>query len=188
MFHRIRWARVFTDALGDNAEEGFTFLKAIVPPIKAIPAAFFGHSAAKRIDKLLRESIVETSSHVPETVCEQVIRFISLLVEKNHFQDIDSILQKIEEYIDRKNGILTFITEVAAPLDYEFEEDLKQKIAQAIGVSKIKMIMRYDPSLIGGYRLQCNGFYVDASLKGQMEKMKLMLEEAALNAEGIIHG
>jgi F0F1-type ATP synthase delta subunit len=44
------------------------------------------------------------------------------------------------------------------------------------------MHARVLPELLGGYRLRTGGYYVDASLKGQMNEMKTMLEEAALAA------
>jgi len=180
VFHRIRWARVFSETLGDNAEDGLAFLKVLVPPVKTIPGILYGHTAAHRLEKMLRESITITSIPVSKTVSEQVIRFISLLVEKNHFRDIDTILQKTEELIDRRNGILTVTAETAAPMDRTSEEELKQKIARTLGMAKIKMNILVIPGLMGGYRLRFGGFYVDASLKGQMEKMKAVLEEAAL--------
>jgi len=194
VFHRIRWARIFAAALGENAEAGLALLKALVPPIKTIPDTLHGHTAAHRLEKMLRESFAD--GNISGIVSEQVIRFISLLVEKNHFKDIDSIIHKTEELIDRRNGILTVTAETALPMDSAFEEEFKQGIAQAMGVTKIRMNKRHIPALLGGYRLQFSGFFVDASLKGQMEKMKAMLEEAAMRVssapsapdEGIIHG
>jgi F0F1-type ATP synthase delta subunit len=39
------------------------------------------------------------------------------------------------------------------------------------------------PELLGGYRLRIGGFYIDASLKGQVEKMTSDLETAVLASE-----
>lgn len=181
MVHRIRWAREFVNALGANASEGLLFLQALVPSVKAIPGALFGHVVARRFEKMMLESLFDSNCPAKGTVPEQVVRFISLLVEKDHFRDIDTILLKIEELIDRKNGILTVTVEAASPMDAGFEEEFRQRIAQAMGVAEIKMKTRHVPGLLGGYRLQCGGLFVDASLRGQMEKMQAMLGEAVLH-------
>ncbi|MCL2128284.1 MAG: hypothetical protein FWH38_08515, partial [Treponema sp.] len=57
MFHGSRWASVFVNVLGENAETGFSCLKVIVPPVKTIPGPLFGHSVSRRLEKLLRESV-----------------------------------------------------------------------------------------------------------------------------------
>jgi F0F1-type ATP synthase delta subunit len=195
VFHRSRWARVFADGLGKNADAGLAYLKALVPPIQTIPDELSGRAAALRLEKILRESAAAVSSGDSCPASEQVIRFISLLVEKKHFGNIDAIMEKIEEILDRRSGILTVTAETATPMDGALEEELKGRIAQAAGASKVKMKTRQVASLLGGYRLQIGGFYIDASLKGQVEKMKTMLEEAVLRIDappspekGMAHG
>jgi len=183
VFHRSRWARVFADGLGKNADAGLAYLKALVPPIQAIPDELSGRATALRLEKMLRESVAAANLGDSGPAAEQVIRFISLLVEKNHFGNIDAIMEKIEEILDRRGGILTVTAETAAPMDSALEEELKRRIAQAAGASKVKMKTRQVASLLGGYRLQIGGFYIDASLKGQVEKMKTMLEEAVLRID-----
>ncbi|MDR0302025.1 MAG: F0F1 ATP synthase subunit delta [Treponema sp.] len=170
-----RWAVVFISVLGENAQEGLSCLKALAGPVKTVSGALFGYSAARRLEKLLRESVsaVQNSGGI---VVEYVIRFITLLVEKNQFKYIDLILQRIEERIDGRNGTLTVIFESAAPMDGVLEEELKTRIARQTGAVNVKMKTRLVPDLLGGYRLRVGGFYVDASVKGQMEKMQAELE------------
>jgi ATP synthase F1 delta subunit len=119
---------------------------------------------------------VGQQSSVVKNSCEYAIRFICLLVEKNQFRNIDMILQKIEEALDAKNGILSVSVESASPLDDVFEGELRRRIIAQTGAADLKMNTLVVPSLLGGYRLRIGGYYVDASLKGQIEKMKADLE------------
>jgi F-type H+-transporting ATPase subunit delta len=170
MFHGNRWAGAFISTLGDNAGEGFICLKAIVKPLKSVSDVLYGYSAARRLETILRSAVDVKNS------CEYAIRFICLLVEKNQFRNIDMILQKIEEALDKKNGILSVSVESAFPLDDVFEGELRRSIIGRTGAADLKMNTIVVPALLGGYRLRIGGFFVDASLKGQIEKMKADLE------------
>ena len=171
MIHANRWAAVFITVLGDNAAEGLLCLKAMVQPIKTVSGALFGYSAARRLEKLLRES-----AGTQDITVEYAIRYITLLVAKNQFKHIDIILQKIEERIDERAGTLAVTIESASPLDNAFEKELKRRILERTGAADIKMKTRLVPALLGGYRLRAGGLYVDASVKGQMDKMRAGLE------------
>ena len=176
MIHGNRWAAVFITVLGENAAEGLACLKAIVQPVKTISGALFGYSAARRFETLLRESAGGVGG-ANDTV-EYVIRYITLLIEKKQLKYIDIILQKIEERIDERAGTLAVTVESASPLDSVFEKELMRRIVERTGAANIKMKTRLVPALLGGYRLRAGGLYVDASVKGQMDKMRAVLEAA----------
>jgi F-type H+-transporting ATPase subunit delta len=198
MFYGNRWAAAFINTLGDNAGEGFVCLKALVNPLKGVSGLLFGYSAARRLEAMLRDSCtaINTSAFnintdtvnintntvnintngVNTTALEYVIRFIILMVEKNQFRNIDLILRTIEESLDMKNGILSVTVESAVPLDDVLEDTLRRRIIAQTGAADLKLKTILSPSLLGGYRLRMGGYFIDASLKGQMEKMKADLE------------
>jgi F-type H+-transporting ATPase subunit delta len=178
MFHVDRWAAVFVNTLGDNAGAGLDCLRAMVPAVKNIPA-LFGLTAGRRLEKVLRESAADfpaeagapSGAGAPAGALEYTIRFITLLVEKKFFGNIDRVLEKIEKNLDERKGILEVIAETASLPDEAFKEERKQLIARQLGVAGVKMKWKFVPELLGGYRLRIGGFYVDASLKGLAEKM-----------------
>ena len=185
MFHGDRWANAFVSMLGENAEPGLLWLKALAG---AIPRAMSGYPAARRLEKVLRESVgVVGYPGGMETVGEFVIRFVALLVEKGRFKHVSYVMEKIEERIDAQNGALAVTLESATLLDNTFVEEFGQRIAERTGFAKVKIKTRPVPELLGGYRLQIGGFYVDASLRKQVEKMKADLEAAAF-ASAIVVG
>jgi F-type H+-transporting ATPase subunit delta len=173
VFHRYRWAGVFVNILDGNAEEGLGLLRVLVKPVKTIPGALFGYAAASRLEKILLES---SGGFAGDTqVYAHVIRFIVLLVQKNCFIHIDIIMQKIEELVDEQKGILAVTVESAVPINGDSEQELRQKIMERTGAKAVKMKLQIVPDLLGGYRLLIGGFYIDASLKGQIEIMQSAL-------------
>ena len=187
MFHANRWAVVFDTVLGENAESGLACLRALVQPVKAIPGELSGHSAARQLEKILRESAAAFSGaatfggnafsgNTSDAAVEYAIRFITLVVEKDQFGNIDVILRHIEDRLDARRGVLNVTVESASPLDDVLEEKLRRQIKERLGATEVTMKVQVIPQLLGGYRLRLGGFYVDASLKGQVERMKADLE------------
>jgi hypothetical protein len=189
VFHADRWAGVFETVLGENAEAALACLKAMVPPVKAVSGVLSGLSAARQLETILRESADaafggntysttsgNTSGNTSAGAIEYAIRFITLAVEKKQFKHIDMILSRIEERLDMRRGALTVTVESAVPVDGVFAEELRRQIMKRLGAGEVTMKIQLAPELLGGYRLRFGGFYIDASLKGQIGKMKADLE------------
>lgn len=189
MFHGERWASAFINTLGENADAGLACLRAIVPPVKAIPGALFGRGAALQLERLLRDAAGSTvraggGAGREDKPMEYAIRFISLLVERDCFRHIDPLLRKIEKKLDDAKGILDVTAESASSMDSGFEEDLRRMIKERTGAAGIKMRTKVVPELLGGYRLRIGEFSIDASLKGQLEKMADKLAAVSATAAG----
>jgi len=182
VFHADRWVGAFLAVAGDNAESAFLCLRAFAPPVKSIRGVFFGHNASAELEKMLRESVNACGITKDPPAVEYAVRFICLLVEKDCFRYIDSLLARMEQKLDEQRNILALSLEAAAPVDRGFEEKLTRIIKEKTGASGVKMKTSVRPELLGGYRLRVGGyaagggFYIDASLKGQIERMKADLE------------
>jgi len=177
MFHAARWAEAFLSVSGKDADDAFLCLKALSVPVKSVHGAFFGHGASAELEKILRESARKATGGEKEIApaVEYAIRFISLLVEMNSFRHINLLLQRIEQKLDKQKGFLALSLEAASPLDSGFEKELTQMIKEKTGASGVKMNVSIKPELLAGFLLRVNGFYVDASLKGQLDAMKIGL-------------
>jgi F0F1-type ATP synthase delta subunit len=162
---------------GKNAEDAFECLKVVAQPVKSARGVFFGHSAAAELEKTLRDSVTASASGAePPVAAEYAIRFICLLVEKNYFRYIDVLLSGIEQRLDKQKGVLSLSLETASTVNSGFEAELTRAIREKTGAAGVKMKTSVKPELLGGYRLRMGGFYIDASLKGQLAKMKADLE------------
>lgn len=179
MFRKEVWAGVFVSSLGANADAGLLCLKALVPPLKANPRVLSGHSMAMRIEKDLREAFT-AAGYAKKAFAEFVIRFTATLIEKGRFRHIDSVTGKISEMLDAQKGILEVILESPAVLDKAQLEEFKKGIAKKTGAAEVRIKTQENPELLGGYRIQVGGFFIDASLKKQLENLKTDLETATL--------
>jgi ATP synthase F1 delta subunit len=185
MFHAGRWAGAFLSVSGKDAYEAFLCLKSLAAQIKTVQGVFLGHNASLKLEKILRESCASTGSIADSAAVsteitpdvEYAIRFLCLLVEKNCFRHIGLLLQRIEKNLDEQNGIIDVTVEAAAPVDSGFEKDMEKMIKEKTGASGVKLETRVRPELLGGYLLRIGSFYVDASLKGQLESMAAHLGE-----------
>jgi len=181
-FHVDRWAAAFLAVGGKDAEDAFLCMRALTSPVKSVHGAFFGHGASAELEKILREGAAAYAgvsgknaaegSTAATPALEYAIRFICLLVEKNRFRYINLLLQKIEQKLDEKKGILALSLEAASPIDSGFEKEFAQMIKEKTGASGVKMKTSVKPELLGGFLLRVKGFYVDASLKGQLDVLK----------------
>ena len=194
-FHAQRWAKVFLGASEEKAQEAFLCLKEIYAPVKLRQGAFFGRVRSFRLEKILRECAAKTAdAGYCGTVLEIAIRFICLLTEKKCFQFIDLILEKIEQMLNEKNGIIDVTVESAFSVGGDFKKELEKNIIKminteydevprvtynevprvrgAVKAEGVKIKTQINPQLLGGYLIRINTFYIDASLKGQLEKMK----------------
>ena len=160
---------------GANAEGTFECFKAIAQPVKSLRGVFFGHNASAELEKMLRDAAGASGAEPPVAV-EYAIRFICLLVEKNYFRYVDILLPVIERKLDEKKGVLSLSLEAASAVDGGFEAELARTIREKTGAADVKMKTSVKPELLGGFRLRIGGFYIDASLKGQLAKMKADLE------------
>ena len=192
-FHADRWAGAFFAVSGENADAVFLRLKALAPGIKSVRGAFFGYGAAAKLEKVLRGSSLqgsplqgsallgsEDSGGITDQSVEYAIRFICLMVEKKCIRRIDSLLAKIGEMLDERKGILNVGLESANLADSGLIEEMTRNIREKTGAAEIKIKTCVRPELLAGYVLRIGSFYVDASLKGQLEKLTADLRAAGI--------
>jgi F-type H+-transporting ATPase subunit delta len=184
VFHAEKWVKAFFAVSDNNADEVLFYIKIFVTQVKKIHGAFFGHSASAKLEKVLLESAGSAGIIETTPAALYAIRFVCLLVQKNCFKYIDLLLARIEQMLDEHKGILDITIEAASPPDSAFEEELAQMIREKTGAAEVKIKARVRPELLGGYLLRIGSFYVDASLKGQLEKLSADLNQAAKSAHG----
>jgi ATP synthase F1 delta subunit len=175
-FPTEKWAEAFLAVTGKDVEEVLLCFKTLSDAIGRLPGAFFGYSASIHLENILRESAGKDINNSIEIS----IRFICLLVEKKAFKFVNSLIRRIEQKLDEEKGILAVSVESAAPIDNDNKNELIQTIKEKLGAKEIKMMTRIRPELIGGYILRINGFFIDASIKGQIEMMRKDLYAAGV--------
>jgi F-type H+-transporting ATPase subunit delta len=182
MFHAGRWAQAFLSVSGADANEAFLCLNALAARVKTFHGALMGHTASLKLEKLLRESVAssaatsEASGGTKTTpAVEYAIRFLCLLVEKKYLMHLGLLLERIEQELDKQNGILGVTVESAVAVESGFEKELTRMIKDKTGAAGIKIKTIVRPDLLGGFLMRIGSHYIDASLKGQLESMAAYL-------------
>ena len=145
------------------------------------------HDLLKR-EKGLREAL--TSPFIPaskkqkiaqevlETIKAQpkVSRFLLLLIENERFELLSEILVSLPELWNKEHGVVTFEVSSVIPLNEEQKLNLQTKL-EVIEKGPVALEYIQNPSLIGGLSLRKGNIVYDASLKGDLEKLKAKIIE-----------
>jgi len=180
MFIPERWVAAFINSIsaqGAEAEEGLDVLKVLSRWGKSLPGAVFGSSAAQKMEKLIREGIAKVSSpggtRLPSPAMETAIRFFILLVKRNSFSHIDTLIDEIQKFLDRKNGIVKATVEYVPP--QADDARIKEAITKRTGAARVELEWLLKPELIGGYRLRIGDDVIDASIRSQLQQLEACL-------------
>jgi F0F1-type ATP synthase delta subunit len=183
MFFAERWAVAFTSALdalpGDsgkpeacrNLEEGLDLLKVLVHRVKKIPGYISGRTVALHVGAMLRSAAGTAGISLEDGRAEAVIKFISLLIWKNNLKHTDAVIRKIEAILDKRKGVLQVGLETVFSVEEDFAERLKSTIRRKTGAGEVRLQVKENPALLGGYRLMIGNNLVDASLSTLLQKM-----------------
>jgi F-type H+-transporting ATPase subunit delta len=176
MFLSSRWALAFIKAAADSGagESGLSALKILSQRIHKIRGMVSGTAAATQVLRFIRQA--EQKSGVPEDAALKTAScFIALLIERKKFTRVGEIIGEIEKITDDRNGVVSVTIEEAARGSESGEKEFAGKLEAALKknsrVAEIKVAVKTNPDLIGGYRLRVGDEVIDASIKRQLQIM-----------------
>jgi F-type H+-transporting ATPase subunit delta len=104
------------------------------------------------------------------------VRFILLLIENSRFMLFSEILENLPEFWNELKGIATFEVFSVIPLTEDQMRRLTEKLER---LEKKPVFLKYrkDPSLIGGLSVQKGNIVYDASIRGNLERLKQLVIE-----------
>jgi F-type H+-transporting ATPase subunit delta len=174
MFNPGRWAAAYINSLGPDSGEGLEALRVISAWVKKLPGAMFGSFQAGRVNTLVLEAGAKTGFGEGAEISpalKMASRFTSLLIKKNYFNRVESVIKEAEKLLDKKHGILRIHAESAFPLDEDTEKHIGEEIKRSTGAKEIFIEKSINPELIGGYRLRIEDEIIDASIRLQLRYM-----------------
>lgn len=103
-----------------------------------------------------------------------------LLVEKR-VTELDSLIRDIIKYRAQK-GLIEAIVYSAFPIDNKVKTDLKNQIKNIYpNAQQINLIIRMEPALIGGLRIEVIERYLDLSLKEKINRLRKVSQQTVFN-------
>jgi len=104
------------------------------------------------------------------------LRLVLLLIENGRFELFPEILESLPEFWNKSRGVSTYEVTSVIPLN----EDQKKRLAKKLEwLEKKPVFLKYreDPSLVGGLSVQKGNIIYDASIRGNLERLKHLIIE-----------
>ncbi len=100
------------------------------------------------------------------------VRFLELLIDKKRFELMPLMAARLSRFIAEKKNQGTAKVRTAAALSPEAQETLKKRLKTFSGKKEIKLDIKEDPELMGGLVVRLDDWVIDASLRGQLARLK----------------
>lgn len=107
------------------------------------------------------------------------VNFISLLIDKRRLIYLSSVFEQyLALYRKLTNTVLAEVT-AASPLTTEQERRIEADVKQRVGAQSVDLKIVIDPNVLGGVIVKVGSQVFDASLRGQLRRIRLSLNSAA---------
>jgi F-type H+-transporting ATPase subunit delta len=110
------------------------------------------------------------------SVGDKAKRFLLLLVENGRLVLLPEILEHLPVLWNTEHGIVTFEVSSVIPLSSEQKDRLEEKLS-SLEQSPVMLTYKKDQSLIGGLSIRKGNIVYDASIRGDLERLKQKIAE-----------
>jgi len=103
---------------------------------------------------------------------------LTLLLEKN--RDIvlaPKIAESFEQYARKKEKIISGELVSAREMDDRLKSEIVEKMTEKTKAGELYLKEKFDDNLIGGFKIKAGEFFLDASLKGALMKMRRQVRD-----------
>ena len=106
-----------------------------------------------------------------DRVDDLTLRFLSLVMQKRRSEFLIEMIKNFAERIDEHNGIVNGELFSAGDIAPDQTDEIRVKLESLTG-KKIRLVIRTDPDLIGGFVVKLRDTVIDLSVQGQLEKLR----------------
>jgi len=103
-----------------------------------------------------------------------LVNFIKVIIDHNRVYLLNEILEAFNSLANESQGIKEGLLYSAFPLKKDTINKIKDKVSQ-LEKMDVELLLRIDPTLIGGVKVVINSHVYDGSIKNQLEKMQIDL-------------
>jgi F-type H+-transporting ATPase subunit delta len=107
---------------------------------------------------------------------EKTRRFLALLQEHKRLDILKDIAAALPETWNESHGIVTFEVTSAVPLTGEQRERLEREL-EASEKKPVSLTFKIDPGIVGGLALRKGHIVFDASIQGNLDRMKAQIQQ-----------
>jgi len=103
-------------------------------------------------------------------------QFLSLIAENDRFSALDDIQRQFEAQKDQYQGVAEALIATALPMDDAALAPLVRTLEARFGC-KIRTRVTVEPDLIGGVKIAVGDEVIDASVRGELDRMAVALTQ-----------
>jgi F-type H+-transporting ATPase subunit delta len=120
-----------------------------------------------------------TKNVVKDILGEQIggstLKFLLLLVDRNRIGVLESIAQKFLELSYKQESIEIAKITSSIQLSAEQQKQIAEKLKIITGAKQIKLALKIDPQLIGGFTIEIGSKMIDTSIRGQLKQISSLI-------------
>ena len=131
--------------------------------------------------KVLKEDKLEVLEAVFKgRVSEELVGFLHLIVSKDRYGEIDSILDYFINEVKQVKGIGVAYVATARDLSEAKKKEGEQKLLSTTSFTRMEMHYQVDESLIGGMVIRIGDRVVDSSIRSKLSGLERELLKVQL--------
>ena len=110
-----------------------------------------------------------------EQISASTLKFLLLLVDRGRIEVLESIAQKFIELSYKQESIEIAKITSSIQLSAEQQKQIAEKLKVITGAKQIKLALKIDPKLIGGFTIEIGSKMIDTSIRGQLKQISSLL-------------
>jgi F-type H+-transporting ATPase subunit delta len=110
-----------------------------------------------------------------EQISGNTLKFLLLLVTRNRIEVLESIAQKFLELSYKQESIEIAKITSSIQLSAEQQKQIAEKLKVITGAKQIKLALKIDPKLIGGFTIEIVSKMIDTSILGKLKQISNLL-------------
>lgn len=108
-----------------------------------------------------------------------MLNFLMLLVDRGRIAFLAGICQQYQALLRQKNQTVLAEVSSVVPLSESQQGEIRQKVLAMTGARQVELSMKLDPELIGGVVVKVGSQILDASMRGQLRRIGMLLSSPA---------
>ncbi len=122
------------------------------------------------INSAKKEQIL--SSILSDKINKVTYLFLQLLINKNRENNLPEIVEAFIEQYNQMNNIHRVTLTTATPVSKELQDAIVEKVKASTSIQKIELEAAVKDELIGGFTLEMDNVFVDASVLRDLNDVK----------------
>jgi F-type H+-transporting ATPase subunit delta len=110
-----------------------------------------------------------------EQIGPNTLKFLLLLVDRSRIGLLEGIAQKFLELSYKQDSIEVAKVTSSVQLSAEQQQNIAKKLKIITGAKQIKLALKVDPQLIGGFTIEVGSKLIDTSIRGQLKQISSLL-------------